>query len=88
VLSLACTALAFLLYFALIARAGAVRATVVNFVTPAVSVALAIGFLGESFTLGLAVGFPLVLLGSILGTRPVRASSSSEPGAVVVAPPP
>jgi drug/metabolite transporter (DMT)-like permease len=68
-LALVCTAAAFLLFFALIAEIGPVRATVITFVNPAVAVALGVTILDEPLTAGIAVGFPLVLLGSWLATR-------------------
>jgi drug/metabolite transporter (DMT)-like permease len=69
VLALVCTALAFVLFFDLIAEAGPVRATVITFVNPAVAVALGIVVLSEPLTVGTLVGFPLVLLGSYWATR-------------------
>jgi drug/metabolite transporter (DMT)-like permease len=69
-LSLVCTAIAFLVFFALIAEIGPTRATVITYVNPAVAILLGVLLLGERFTLGMAVGFPLVLLGSVLATRP------------------
>ncbi len=69
VLALVCTALAFVLFFELIAEAGPVRATVITFVNPAVAVALGVGVLAEPLTWGTLVGFPLVLLGSYWATR-------------------
>jgi drug/metabolite transporter (DMT)-like permease len=69
VLALVCTALAFVLFFELIAEAGPVRATVITFVNPAVAVALGLVVLGEPLTWGTLVGFPLVLLGSYWATR-------------------
>jgi len=68
-LGLVCTALAFVLFFDLIAAAGPVRATVITFVNPAVAILLGIVVLGESLTLGMVLGFPLVLLGSYFATR-------------------
>src|SRR3954447_14878926 len=68
-LALVCTAIAFLVFFALIAEVGPSRATVITFVNPAVAIALGIAVLGERFTAGMAVGFPLVLAGSVLATR-------------------
>jgi drug/metabolite transporter (DMT)-like permease len=68
-LAIVCTAVAFLVFFALIAEIGAVRATVITYVNPAVAAALGVGLLGESFTPGMAVGFALVLVGSALATR-------------------
>jgi drug/metabolite transporter (DMT)-like permease len=75
VLIVVCTALAFLLFFALIAEIGPVRATVITYVNPAVAVALGVGLLGERFTAGMGVGFVLILLGSLLATRPRRAAA-------------
>jgi drug/metabolite transporter (DMT)-like permease len=69
VLSIVCTALAFLLFFALIAEIGAVRATVITYVNPAVAAVLGVAVLRESFTVGMAAGFVLVLVGSVLSTR-------------------
>jgi drug/metabolite transporter (DMT)-like permease len=71
-LALLCTAVAFLLFFALIAEAGPVRATVTTYVNPAVAAVLGVAILGESFTIGMAVGFALVLAGSILATAATR----------------
>jgi len=68
VLTLVCTTVAFLLFFALIVEVGPARATVITFVNPAVAVALGVVLLGEPLTLGLAVGFPMILLGSVLAT--------------------
>jgi drug/metabolite transporter (DMT)-like permease len=75
VLGVVCTALAFLVYFALIGEVGSARATVITYLNPAVALALGVGVLGEPFTIGIAVGFVLIVLGSILATR--RASSPS-----------
>ena len=68
-LALVCTALAFVVFLALIAEVGPVRATVITYVNPAVAVLLGVTLLDESFTLGTAVGFALILIGSFLATR-------------------
>src|SRR5436305_1467392 len=68
-LGIVCTASAFLLFFALIAEIGAVRSTIITFINPAVAVVLGMVVLSEPFTVGVAVGFPLVLAGSWLSTR-------------------
>lgn len=73
VLGVACTAVAFLLFFRLIAEVGPVRATVITYVNPAVAVAAGVALLGEPFTLGTAVGFVLILAGSWLATGPAQA---------------
>jgi drug/metabolite transporter (DMT)-like permease len=69
VLIVVCTALAFVLFFALIAEVGPVRATVITYINPAVAVALGVGLLRERFTSGMGVGFVLILAGSVLATR-------------------
>lgn len=68
-LGVVCTATAFVLFFALIADVGPARATVVAYVNPLVAVLLGVVFLAEPFTLGMAIGFPLVIVGSVLATR-------------------
>jgi drug/metabolite transporter (DMT)-like permease len=73
-LAIVCTAVAFLLFFALIEEVGPVRATVITYVNPAVAALLGVSILGESFSLGMGVGFVLILAGSVLATRPARAA--------------
>jgi drug/metabolite transporter (DMT)-like permease len=67
-LGVLCTAGAFIVFFALIAEVGPARATVITYVNPAVAMLLGAVVLSEPLTLGMAVGFPLVLIGSYLGT--------------------
>ena len=69
VLGLVCTALAFVGLFMLIGEVGAPRAQVITYINPAVAVILGVVVLSEPITLGIAIGFPLVLIGSWLGTR-------------------
>jgi drug/metabolite transporter (DMT)-like permease len=68
-LGVVCTALAFLLFFALISEIGPVRATVITYVNPAVAVTLGVLLLHERVTGGIAVGFVLILCGSVLAAR-------------------
>ena len=75
VLAVVCTALAFVLFFALIAAIGPVRATVITYINPAVAAVLGISVLHENFTFGMAVGFVLVIAGSILAARRPRQSA-------------
>ena len=63
------TALAFILFFALIAEAGPARATVITYVNPAVAVVLGVLVLGERLTAQMAIAFVLILGGSVLATR-------------------
>jgi drug/metabolite transporter (DMT)-like permease len=85
-LSIVCTVIAFMFFFALIRSAGPTRAVVVTYLNPAVALLLGVVVLNEPFTSGIAIGFPMILLGSILGTwtrapavgagRALRAESS------------
>ncbi len=79
-LGVVCTGIALVLFFALIREVGPQRALVITFVNPAVAVLAGVLLLDEPFTLGLAVGLPLVLLGCVLATRrnaPARARAGS-----------
>src|SRR5207253_243062 len=59
VLTLICTVLGFLLFFALIGEIGPVRATVFTYINPAVAALLGVVALHEGFTVGMAAGFVL-----------------------------
>jgi drug/metabolite transporter (DMT)-like permease len=86
-LGVVCTAVAFVVFFALIAAIGPARATVITYVNPAVAVLLGVLLLGEKFTLGIAIGFPMILVGSVLAARKteavVPACEAAVPEAVV-----
>ena len=69
VLGVVCTALALALFFALIREVGPQRALVITFLNPAVAVLLGVLLLDEPFTLGLAIGLPVILVGCVLATR-------------------
>jgi len=81
VLAVVCTAIAFLLLFKLVDEVGPTRATVVTYVNPAVAVMLGVVFLCEPFTPGIAVGLPLVLVGSVLATVRSRPAAGPDPAA-------
>src|SRR6266567_4414380 len=76
VLGLICTALAYLLFFALVAEVGASRGTVITYVNPAVSVFLGVTLLAEPLNAAIIVGFLLIILGSWLSTGGVLSSLS------------
>ena len=78
VLGVICTAAAFILFFQLIAAIGAIRATVITYVNPAVAVILGVTVLHEHFTAGIGIGFGLILIGSVLANR-VRVRGASPP---------
>jgi drug/metabolite transporter (DMT)-like permease len=79
VLAVVCTAIAFLLFFALIREIGPVRSTVITYINPAVAAVVGIAVLHESFTVGMGVGFALVLAGSVLATRRRRTPDNARP---------
>jgi uncharacterized membrane protein len=68
VLGLVCSALAFVLFFTLIADIGPGRASVVTYLNPAVAVLLGVVVLGEEVTAGAVAGLLLILAGSWLST--------------------
>ena len=78
-LTVACTAVAFVGMFVLIDEVGAMRATVVTYVNPAIAVLLGVTVLGEHFGVGTGLGFVLILGGSFLATRPLRTLGSPSP---------
>jgi drug/metabolite transporter (DMT)-like permease len=67
-LAVVCTALAFLVFFALIAEVGPVRATVITYVNPAVAAVLGVTILSEHLSAGMLAGFALILVGCVLAT--------------------
>ncbi len=81
-LGVICTAVAFVLFFRLIAEVGPARATVITYVNPIVAVALGVALLGESLTFAAVAGLLLILAGSWMGAQgraPWTAFSRSGP---------
>ena len=74
VLSVVCTATAFLVFFELVKEVGSSRSVVVTYFNTAIAVVLGIVGLHETLTAGIVFGFPLVLVGCIFAT-----SRSKEP---------
>jgi len=72
ILGVVCTALAFLLFFALIAEVGPIRATIITYFNPVVALVLGVLLLSEPFTAGIAGGFALIAIGSFFATRRTR----------------
>ena len=71
-LAVVCTALAFIVFFALIREVGAPRALVFTYVNPAVALAAGVIVLGEPLTPWHIAGLSLILAGSVLATRRVE----------------
>lgn len=85
-LAIVCTALAFVIFFALIAGIGPTRAVVITYVNPAVALTLGVLVLGEPFTAGMAVGFPLILAGSVLAARRAAVPRAASDAAAATEP--
>lgn len=68
-LAVVSTIIGFAVFFALIAEVGPMKATLITYINPAVAILLGVVFLGEELTLGLLIGFPLVLGGSWLASK-------------------
>lgn len=68
VLALACTGLAYVLYFRLIARAGPANAMTVTLLVPGFALLWGALALGEPLTAGMALGCAVILLGTGLST--------------------
>ena len=83
-LAVVCTALAFLVFFALIREVGAPRALVFTYVNPAVALIAGVLVLSEPVTGWHLAGLALILTGSVLATR--RSDATPPTGAVPQAP--
>lgn len=70
VLAAVCSALAFILMFALIAEIGPIRMTAITYVNPAVAVIAGAIVLSEPITVWTVVGFVAIVAGCALVTRP------------------
>jgi len=68
-LGLLASGFAFIVYFRLMVDVGATRALTVTFIVPLFAFLWAALFLGETLTLGIAVGGVLILAGTLLVTR-------------------
>ena len=69
ILGVVCSALAFVLYFALIQEVAFSRASLITYLNTAVAIFMGVLWGAEPFTLGMAVGLPLVALGSYFASR-------------------
>jgi drug/metabolite transporter (DMT)-like permease len=67
VLGVLCSAVAFVLFFALIVEAGATRATIITYVNPGIAVLLGVTLLDERLGTASVIGLALILAGSMVG---------------------
>ncbi|MFB8385767.1 DMT family transporter [Microbacterium sp. NPDC055910] len=79
-LAVVCTAVAFIVFFALIDLVGPSRAPLFTYVNPVVAIILGVIILGEQITPGLIVGFPLVILGCWLAATGGALRAKKPPG--------
>jgi drug/metabolite transporter (DMT)-like permease len=76
-----CSGIAYLLYFRLIASAGASRAILVTYLVPAFALAYGAVFLSEDITTSALVGLALILGGTALATGLWRRRATRDPQA-------
>jgi drug/metabolite transporter (DMT)-like permease len=69
VLGAVCSALAFVLFFALIREVSYSRSTLITYANTAVAILIGVAFGNEPFTVGMAAGLPLVAVGSYFASR-------------------
>ncbi|MGB7312228.1 MAG: DMT family transporter, partial [Nodosilinea sp.] len=75
-LALLSTALAYLLYFRLIAHLGSTRALTVGYLIPLFAMVWGVLWLGETVTAAMGLGCGLVLLGTAIANRPLSPRSA------------
>ncbi len=80
-LALFSTTVAFLLYFGLIASAGATATSTVTFLVPVTALIWAFVLLGETLSLQMVIGMVITLLGTAITTRLLRLRRASVPPA-------
>lgn len=68
-LGVICSAVAFVVFFALIKEIGSARATLITYPNTAVAILLGVLVANEQFTLGMAIGLPMVAVGSYFASR-------------------
>lgn len=78
-LTVICTAVAFIVFFALIAEVGPVKGPLFTYVNPVVALALGVVILDEQLTVGLLVGFPVILVGCWLAANGFRLPGRPAP---------
>jgi drug/metabolite transporter (DMT)-like permease len=71
-LGVGCTALAYVLFFRLIARVGAAKTMAVPFLVPAFGVLWGVLFRAETVTIAMAAGSALIVLGTALATGLIK----------------
>jgi drug/metabolite transporter (DMT)-like permease len=78
-LAFACTGIAYILYFRLVAHVGGANAIAVTFLIPAFAIAWGWMFLDERVTAALVAGCLVILLGTALATGLLRLPSKRRP---------
>ena len=69
ILGVVCSAIAFVVFFALIREIGSTRATLITYPNTLIAILLGVIFLNEPLTTGMLIGVPLVVIGSYFATR-------------------
>jgi drug/metabolite transporter (DMT)-like permease len=79
-LAVLCTALAFVVFFPLIAEVGPTRAPLITYVNPVVALGLGVAVLDEQITAAMIAGIPLVLAGCWFAAGAGRQGARSPTG--------
>jgi drug/metabolite transporter (DMT)-like permease len=79
VLSIACSAVAFIFFFSLVREVGPSRAAVTTYVNPVVAVAVGVLVLDETIGAGTVAGMALILAGSWIATMAGRRPRAPQP---------
>ncbi|WP_238439428.1 DMT family transporter [Microbacterium sp. JZ31] len=86
-LTVVCTAVAFIAFFALIAEVGPVRAPLFTYVNPVVAIALGVLILAEPLSPALLVGFPIVIVGCLLAAGGLPTRDKTDPAVPILSEP-
>jgi drug/metabolite transporter (DMT)-like permease len=79
-LATVCTAIAFLLFFRVLASAGAIASSTVTFLVPVFAIGWGISLLGESLNLQLIIGMLVTLLGTAITLGLIRLNNLNSAG--------
>ena len=71
-LGVICTAVAFIVFFEVMKEIGPARTSLITYLNTAIAVLLGVLILNEPLTIGIAIGLPLVLIGSYFASRKPR----------------
>lgn len=78
-LGILCTAVAYLIFFKVLAEAGSVATSTVTFLVPVFAIAWGVSLLGEQITLRMMIGMAMTLLGTALSVKLIKSWPFKRP---------